>query len=326
MIIDVGANSGEFTLEIAKRNPNKIVIAIEPIPELCNKINEISSLENITNIKVFECAIDTFERIDYLNVAAHHDWGVSSLLEFDQSKIEDDEYWKTRTDMYFDTKIEIKVRTLESILDELLIEEPINFIKIDAQGLDFNVLKSVGKYINSIQAGMLEVSVSTTLGLYKNETYDLRSVLNWLEAHEFISYALKPNDPASNEFNLYFCKNKINHNDIEASLNLRNMSLYDGKFYWHFPSNKLEAVEERLIFLESIIQSKEIRVQEVEKIINEREEKIKILKSKSEHDKEDIKKLENALSNSEYIITNMQKKILFRLERKIKYILGVKHD
>lgn len=45
MIVDVGANFGEFAIEMAKRNPNQLVIAIEPIPDLCMKINTKISTE-----------------------------------------------------------------------------------------------------------------------------------------------------------------------------------------------------------------------------------------------------------------------------------------
>jgi FkbM family methyltransferase len=267
MIIDIGANFGEFCIEIAKRNSNQLVIAIEPIPELCSKINTMIEMDNISNLKVLQYAVDTTERVDCLNVAAHNDWGVSSLLKFDESKIKEDEYWQTRTDMYFDKRIEVHVKTLESILDELSINENIDFIKIDAQGLDFNVLQSAGKYINSINAGMIEVSVSTKFGLYQNENYDLRIILNWLEDNYFESYALKPNDPASNEFNLYFYRKGINFFELESSIHLKNLNLYDGKFYWHYPSNKLENIDLILNNLNADLQRHINLVDQKDKII-----------------------------------------------------------
>lgn len=312
MIVDVGANFGEFAIEIAKRNPNQLVIAIEPIPDLCMKINTKIYTENISNIKVLQYAIDTIERIDYLNVAAHHDWGVSSLLEFDESKIKEDEYWKTRSDMYFDTKIEVQVKSLESIFDELSIHEKIDFIKIDTQGLDLNVLKSAGKYIDSIQAGMIEVSISTKLGLYQNENYDLQNILNWLEDAHFEGYALKPNDPASNEFNLYFCRKGIHPKFIEEGLSLKNLPLYDGKWYWHFPSSKLESVEERLIYLE--------------KINYDNKKEIESLKSINIEQKMITDELLEKVNNSEILIKKLKNKFLFRLESNLKKIIGVKND
>lgn len=38
IIIDVGANSGDFALEIAKRNKNVDVLAFEPEPKLFNSL------------------------------------------------------------------------------------------------------------------------------------------------------------------------------------------------------------------------------------------------------------------------------------------------
>jgi FkbM family methyltransferase len=202
MIIDVGANKGEFALEVAKRNPNINIIAIEPVPQLVSEITNIIKLDNIKNIQILKYAIDINERKDFLNVSMHHDWGVSSLLNFDESKITTDDYWKTRTDMYFDAKIDVEVKRLETILDEQELVENIEFIKIDAQGLDLQVLQSAGKYLKIINAGMLEISINTSLGLYENEEFGLLEVLTWLDENGFISYALKPNDPASNEYNL----------------------------------------------------------------------------------------------------------------------------
>ncbi|BCK25595.1 TPA: FkbM family methyltransferase [Vibrio cholerae] len=249
-VVDVGANFGEFSLDMAKKNKDIKIISIEPIEKLANSLREKLTKEEIKNVDVLQFAIDIDKRVADINVATHHDWGVSSLLEFSDEKLKE-EYWATREDMYFNEKQRVQVVPLSDILQQYDIsnDKRIKFIKIDAQGLDLQVLMSCGDYISYIDAGMLEVSVTTSLGLYDGEVHDLKSALNWLNDMGFEAYALKPNDPASNEFNLYFNRKGVNYKVIENDLSLRGINLYDGKFYWHFPNNKLLDVEAEYISL-----------------------------------------------------------------------------
>ncbi|WNJ96498.1 FkbM family methyltransferase [Vibrio ruber] len=239
-IIDIGANHGEFAVEIAKRNRSFKVIAIEPVEALRDKIKNKANAESIDNLTILDYAIDVEEKVTYLNVAKHNDWGVSSLLDFDQDKLQD-EYWKTREDMFFEDKIQVEVRKLSTILEDYNLSENnrIKFIKIDTQGLDLQALISSERYLEFIDAGMLETSVNIGLGLYKDEKYDLYDVLIWLKENGFKIDYIKPNDPASNELNVYFSRESINIHDLEKELSLRGVKIYDGKFYWNLPADKL---------------------------------------------------------------------------------------
>jgi FkbM family methyltransferase len=293
MIIDVGANIGEFALEVAAKNPSDLVLAIEPISELALKIKKDAIDAGLTNISVVEYAIDEVERFDYINVAEHDDFGVSSLLNFDENKVRSDEYWCNRSDLYFDRKQPVEVKRLDSLLSGLLHnDEKINFIKVDAQGLDLNVLKSLGRYIEILQAGMIEVSVTTDRGLYRSENYDLTIALSWLDSHGFKPYFLKPNDPASNEFNLYFCRKNLVDLSFEIDLSLRDVGLYSDKFFWHLPSRKLENFDEKIHSLKTEVHSLETQVNALN------------------HD----------LLIAKEVNEQLQKRWFFRLERRIKNV------
>ncbi|OBT15793.1 hypothetical protein A9266_20995 [Vibrio tasmaniensis] len=267
-IIDIGANHGEFALEIAKRNRSHHIVAIEPVGVLGLRIKEKARCNTIDNIEVIECAIDEIERVATLNMSTHSDWGVSSLLNFDEEKLKD-EYWKTRDDMYFDEQIEVPVRRLSTLCEELEVsqERRIDFIKIDAQGLDLQVLMSAGEYIQFIDAGMLEVSANTSLGLYKDEAYNMQSVLNWLDCNGFSVYYIKPNDPASNEFNIYFIRKGNDYLKLEEQLSLRGVNIYDGKFYWHFSSPSLLSIEHDYHILNNELISVKAELSKKEEII-----------------------------------------------------------
>lgn len=245
LIIDVGSNYGEFALEIAARNPWVQVLAIEPNTNLSKKIKETSDFKNITNIELINYAIDKNEGTCSFHISDHADSGISSLLEFEKDKINNDPYWSNRTDLHFDRKIEVEVKRLDSILHDKKINK-IRFIKIDAQGVDLNVLESLGSYLEITDAGMLEVPGTLENNLYSGETADIKTTLNTITEFGFKIYAIKPNDHAANEFNIFFCKENICWNKMEEELNLKNLNLYDGKNYWHYPSNKWEPVEARI--------------------------------------------------------------------------------
>ncbi|USH03261.1 FkbM family methyltransferase [Grimontia kaedaensis] len=324
LIIDVGSNHGDFALEIAKRNRELSVLAIEPIDALVDLIINRKNELNIDNVSVVPVAIDLVARKANLNVANHHDYGVSSLLDFSKDKLKD-EYWSTRQDMYFDSIQAVDVVPLSDILRKFNVGpgNRVGFIKIDAQGLDLEVLISAGDFIEYIDSGMMEVSVDTQLGLYKNEKNDLMSILNWLKGHGFKAYKLKPNDHASNEFNLYFCKNGMDSEEIESKFSLRGVDLYDGKFFWHFPSPKLLPVEEQHNEMKLAVErlDKEIEIKTEQSRQLNREIEIKAEQSRRLINIFAI--LDSRVTSVEDIINIVQNsrmlKIFFKLSRLVKF-------
>jgi len=281
LIIDVGSNYGEFALEIATRNPLVQVLAIEPNTNLSKKIKETCDLKNITNIELINYAIDKNEGTCSFHISDHADSGISSLLEFEKEKINNDPYWSNRTDLHFDRKIEVQVKRLDSILNDKKINK-IRFIKIDAQGVDLNVLESLGSYLEITDAGMLEVPGTLENNLYSGETADLKKTLNTITKFGFKIYAIKPNDHAANEFNIFFCKENICWKKMEEELHLKNLNLYDGKNYWHYPSNKWEPVEAKInelmhkaAELNEITKKLELNIEKCELIIKEQNIQLK---------------------------------------------------
>lgn len=238
LVIDVGANQGGFALEIAARNPGVLVLAFEPIPELCDAIAAKLAERKLDNVTLLTLAADKVPRTANFHVSTHDDCGVSSLLSFDQTQINGDEYWQRRKDLYFDRSIEVSVVRLDSI-PEIQRAARIRFIKIDAQGVDLEVLESLGEHLARVEAGMLEVPATLESRLYDGETHDVHAVLVRLEALGFRLYALKPNDHAAKEFNVFFCRRDVDWRVAEQELQLRGIQLYDGKHFWHAPANRL---------------------------------------------------------------------------------------
>jgi FkbM family methyltransferase len=233
-ILDIGANYGEFLLPMASRLPSMAFIGVEPIPELFELIKIKSEELKLAHVRLKRVAIDETPRRARFNVARHADLGVSSLLDFDTASLQQNEYWQGRSDLYFDEAIDVDVVRLDEILDEAGFDH-VSFIKIDAQGVDLNVLSSLGRYLPAVDGGMLEVSTTRHSVLYQEEPL-LRDVLNFLDGHGFEPYAIKSNDPACAEVNVFFNRKGIDHEEMEQRLQLRGIPLYDGRHYWHIPS------------------------------------------------------------------------------------------
>lgn len=238
IIIDIGANYGLFTLPIAKNNPENLIISFEPIPRLIENLHESLIKNELSNVILRDVALSDWIGNTVLHLSHDLDFGVSSLLNFDDKNIIDNEYWSKRSDLKFASEIPVSVTTLESELDSINFDR-ILFIKIDSQGLDVEILSSMGKYLNRLDAGMLEVPSTFTANLYSNEKHDLHSAIEYIKSIGFEVYRIKPNDECCNEFNVFFKRNHIDVNELEGLLSLNEIDIYNGRDFWHMPSKKL---------------------------------------------------------------------------------------
>lgn len=231
--LDIGANQGEFSVQFALANPDWQIIAIEPVPELVQKIRLRASSAGITNLAVEQFAIDSVEGEVDFNLSSHADWGVSSLHNFAPDNLSSSEYWGTREDLYFDKKIRVTTSRLSSLLSK--VTEPENvllYLKIDTQGNDLVVLNSLDQYLNRVCGGVLEAPTTENQRLYEHEP-TLQEALNVLHEKGFTPSSIKPNDSACAEVNIFF-ENKKLAGEIP---DLQNVPILSGKNYWHFPSD-----------------------------------------------------------------------------------------
>ena len=231
--VDVGANTGLFALSAARCGADRVV-AIEPIPSLADRIEDAAAKEGLSQVEVVRKAVALEPGVRTLNVSMRGDMGISSLLRL-REDLSDDPYWATRTDLGFDQALEVETAPLSDILSPLGLSA-IDFIKIDCQGLDLAVLQSLGDGLRDLRGGMLEVSSTRHTALYRDEVSVLEDVLIWLKASSFDVYAIKPNDPAFNEANVYFCRSGVDFREYEAELGLKTLALYADRHFWHCPA------------------------------------------------------------------------------------------
>jgi len=242
VILDVGSNAGDFAVTLATRNPGHRVLAVEPVELLADGIRERARHAHLDNVEVVQLAVDREEGPAEINVAQVGDWGVSSLLAFDAGSIADDDYWSVRPDLVHSRTETVQRVTLQRLMDEHGVAE-VDFLKLDVQGLDLVSLESAGEAVPRIRAGMLEVPTASRVRLYANEDQDLARAYSVLERLGFEVYAVKANDPACNEVNVYFIRRGEDAAALERELGLRGVDLYDGKHFWAIPAATVEDLQ-----------------------------------------------------------------------------------
>lgn len=195
--IEVGANKGTETKEMAK--DGSIVYAFEPTYELLIEYLWPLSYEN-KNIRILPFAVDCENSFKQFNIAGHWDWGCSSLYEFSDNL---NETWPGRVDFSTTHSYTVPTITLYDFC-ELYKIETIDFLHIDAQGNDFNVLKSLKDKISIVNEGVVEASKKVEL--YKNTDNNVDSIKEYLISNGFQIIDETINDAVEAEVNVHFKK------------------------------------------------------------------------------------------------------------------------
>ena len=198
IFFDVGANDGSSSIHVAEKDSNCLVFAFEPTKKLYNELKEKTS--HLKNYIVIPKAVSDFNGIEKFYIAGQADWGCSSLLKFsNKSKTE----WPGRTDFVVTEEIYVDVIRLDDFMEENKISK-IDFLHIDTQGSDLNVLKGLGDKIRFVSEGIMEAANKDEI-LYLNQNNKQESI-NFLENNGFNIVNIFPNDSEHNEVNIVFKK------------------------------------------------------------------------------------------------------------------------
>lgn len=193
---DVGANQGADTIKLAE--DDSIVYAFEPTRYLIQDHLWPKSVEN-PNIIIVPLAVDIENGFKKFNITEKWDWGCSSLHEVSENVEGDWKHLFEVTDSYT-----VQTITLYDFCEMYKIEK-IDFLWIDTQGSDLNVLKSLGDKIDFVVEGRCEASNKRPL---YNVDYSLKSIINFLTSKNFEITRIQYNDVEGFEVNVYFQNKK----------------------------------------------------------------------------------------------------------------------
>jgi hypothetical protein len=171
--IDVGVYRGAFLDKIyAFANPRSIYsIGIEPF-------NSHNSLSKYT--VSFNCAVDDVNEETYLPFSFNADCDAcSSLLKMNEVTHNIEEYdtkWYCPTSIEKILKVEsVLVDSMSNILNKIdyFKTNKIHYLKIDAEGVDIRVVKSMKEYLKKTMFVQIETSVSKnkSVKLFEGQTH-----------------------------------------------------------------------------------------------------------------------------------------------------------
>jgi len=201
VFIDVGASTGVKCLRWARLYPRAVIYAFEPLPQYFAVLKKAA--QQFPNLHVFNYAVG-LKNVEMVNFYASNDKSCSSLHPFVTENIP---RWKPPPGRSnFRTREVIKVPCIR--LDKFLREHKVkvvDFIKIDAQGGDLNVAKSLGKAIDLVREIVLEVQV-VDFELYKGAP-DKDTVVSWMGSKGFKVYCTHEWSRGQEE-NIWFVNHK----------------------------------------------------------------------------------------------------------------------
>jgi len=166
--IDVGVCRGEATLSDARHDPNLRVFAFEPNLRLASKLIGAASNYFIIPMAVAERdGTATF----YLNEFEM----AGSLLPLNEDALQT---WVGVQNHKIQGTVIVPTIRLDTFMDLVGLER-IDFLKIDAQGMDLCVIRSAGRKLGNIARITLEVAVAP-VALYKGAP-SKSEVMNFLK-------------------------------------------------------------------------------------------------------------------------------------------------
>jgi FkbM family methyltransferase len=169
-VIDVGANTGQFSVAASNEFCHAVIYPIEPDPRTATKLRQ--NLPPIIAVNIIKKAVGERDGTIAFNVNA--DSQVSSILPLG------DDRQRAFPKSVVTQQISVPLATLDSIFSGIPLAEPI-LLKIDVQGYEDQVIAGASYFLNSVRWIVMEVSFAR---LYEGEL-DFMSIAALMAKHGF---------------------------------------------------------------------------------------------------------------------------------------------
>lgn len=146
VVIDIGSNVGTFIKFISKidKNKNMTIHSFEPIPELCVLQQRIKMIKNHKLI-IHNTAVSDID---------------SATVSFSENIISSQSYITNNNEESDEVKKIIKVKStnLSDFIDKNKLQV-IDILKLDAEGFDYKILKSIEKLLEKNVIKVIKVEI-----------------------------------------------------------------------------------------------------------------------------------------------------------------------
>jgi len=179
-------------------NDDDRIYCFEPVDELASMLAN----QNSKNLYTVPKAVSDYDGVSKFYLAGLNNYNLSSLSKFSDNSTNS---WPGRNDFIVTKEIKIPVIRLDTFISGLEEKiENIDYIHIDANGSDLNVLRGLGGYINLIKSGEMIASIIPE-AIYVNQNTLLDSI-SFLKNNNFVISSVEPIDQYGNQAKIYFTK------------------------------------------------------------------------------------------------------------------------
>jgi len=179
LILDVGANQGQFASEIRRGGYTGKIVSFEPLSEAHVKLLRASVGDTLWDVYP-RCALGDYNGEVEINIAGNSD--SSSILPMLDSHI------SAAPGSAYQGKEIAPIKTLDAVAVQYLKNAQAAFLKIDTQGFEWHVLDGARETLPHIKGILVELSL---LPLYEGQ-HLWKEVIGRLEAEGFTLWAFKP--------------------------------------------------------------------------------------------------------------------------------------
>jgi len=157
LVIDGGANIGQWALELDKKHPKLKIWSFEPLQDSRNLLESRANVRS-TEWKVFPFALGKKDGRRQMNIASNQQMSSSFLIPSFHTRL--------RPDILFTKTEEVSVIALDTIKDQLNEFQSI-FLKLDVQGSEMDAILGALNILKKVS--IIEIESSFT-PLYDGET------------------------------------------------------------------------------------------------------------------------------------------------------------
>ncbi len=202
-LIEVGAFNGEDSLRFY--NNGYRVFTFEPKHDLYDAL--YNRTKHLSNYTVIQKAVSSKDGTVQFNICK--DGGASSILPFRSDEELNKTWTPDRQDVHYSgVSYDVESTRLDTFIESNNLQDTIiDYIHIDAQGVDLDVLKSAGKYIKNIMGGVLETVEFPDKSIYVGqEDNTVQNVRDFLTSNGFKINNIESNDVTNCEYNVHFSR------------------------------------------------------------------------------------------------------------------------
>lgn len=160
LIIDIGANTGLFTLRMKELYPNATLLCYEPFPSNFEQLSQNIRLSELENIQLINKGVGGSSRLEKLYINKNN-LGGHSLFELE-----------ARSNEF----VKINIQGIGELIKSLS-QKRINLIKMDCEGAEYEIIKS-------LDAGLAS-EIEIILFESTESVYDLSELLDHLRSIGF---------------------------------------------------------------------------------------------------------------------------------------------